>query len=68
VNTHFDKSLPLWIIPAYVAMLAAVVLASPVIIMTLTPAVWQSSIDFGTSGLIGSMMHTTPIKVALLSY
>jgi hypothetical protein len=45
-------------------MLAAVFLASPVIIMTLTPAVWQSSMAYGTSGRIGSMIHTIPMKVA----
>lgn len=41
-------------IPAYFAIAAAVFLLSPVIMMTLIPAVWQSLIASGTSGRIGS--------------
>jgi len=45
-------------------MHVAVVLASPVIIITLIPAVRQSAIAGLTSGRIGSLIHTIPIKVA----
>ena len=45
----------------------AVSLLSPVIIITLIPAVWQSAIAPLTSNLGGSLIQTIPINVAFSS-
>jgi len=50
------------------AIAAAVSLLSPVIIITLIPAVWQSRMAGATSGLTGSLMQTIPMNVAPRSY
>mmetsp|Transcript_16045 Transcript_16045/g.17841 ORF Transcript_16045/g.17841 Transcript_16045/m.17841 type:complete len:218 (-) Transcript_16045:1793-2446(-) len=54
-------------IPTSRAMASAVVLLSPVIIITLMPAAWQRSIADRTSGRGGSLIPVNPTKVSSLS-
>ena len=49
-------------------MATAVSFESPVIIITLIPAVLQSAIAYLTSSLTGSLMQTIPRKVPPVSY
>lgn len=74
----FSNSSPVKLFPAVLlfesrmssslAIDSAVSLLSPVIIMTLIPAVLQSWIAPLTSALTGSLMHMSPRKVPPVSY
>ena len=52
-------------IPAFFAMASAILISSPVIIMTLTKALWQRATLVGTPGRRASLIAAIPIRVKL---
>mmetsp|Transcript_3602 Transcript_3602/g.6126 ORF Transcript_3602/g.6126 Transcript_3602/m.6126 type:complete len:286 (+) Transcript_3602:883-1740(+) len=64
VNTRCSAESPLTRMPTSRAMALAVSLESPVIMITLMPAVLHCAMHLSMPSRTGSLMHTTPRKVA----